>query len=840
LGDIPEEYEAQMEYQEFEVKEQEVLEENNDKEIVMQQITDFVESKPSHPVPVMHEVAYTNNTMPIVDLDRFLLRPIFISNTSWASTSAIGTTLGSWAFPTIYTNNATIRSKLEKIAFWKPTFEISIRMNGTPMHYGKLVFAWIPQASALNTAFTSSYFSMFSNNWIQVSPSANQTTTIVVPYVHYKDMISVGALKVDLFTLYCFVAVPLNSVNGAPPPVNFTIYTRVLENNLAGYNDVSDWSAQMERSSQGTIKPKVRRRIQADDEAAKKTDNQRVVSRTLNVISDFASQFSVVPAVGALATPISVLFKGASGIAHWLGFDIPINEQLTHPMQIRQPRILAAEDCITALTLGPYPSQSAAKDYAFVNDTIDASSLLHFAQRPALFRTSIITSAASAGDLIFSDYVHPNAHVCSDYTGATPTNSYVVTPMSYITDLFRYWRGGIRYHLTFICSHFHSFRVRIWYKPFMSNITLGTTIPIVTETGENDLISVVLDINKETDYSFTIPYMQTTEFLKVRRNLLATGSDDAMLYYNGMWGVTLINPLTSGAATVSPVYMQVFESAASDFQWSCPQISNALGWYSPQSEEVNYEAQSEFQLTPCEIPSSSMACLMEKDYPPLGNCAHGRKTTNVYMTSELHSIKQLTNLLCPIMSVPTSVGNEEVVFSFVNYSFTNPYSAAGLNTANSNYTMRLYNVFRYWRGGYRLSARTLDTGATAQAPLNFQDGLPGVQAFTGAAAPAGTLDLNSFTTNTPGYTTAQAQWSKMENSPVDFVVPYNNVYRCYPTVANNVYPSLDFMTGNIAQIYVTSTSTNTSPVSFFLSGADDYIFGFQIGIPLQTITAPPS
>lgn len=819
------------------VTEQLVQDENEGKEIKMQEITVFNDSHVDHDAPIVDEHSWANNTMPDVDLMRFLRRPIEVGEVVWASSSAIGASLGSWSFPQVYFNT-TIANKIEKIAFWRPNFEISIRMNGTPMHYGTLVFAWLPQAGNLDPAYFSDYRSIFGNNWLQVSASANQTTTFTVPYTHYKDMLSVGALQVDLFYLYCFVSVPLNSVNGAPPPVNFTIYARVLEPNLAGYTYTSNFTSQSD--TQGVIAPKFQRQKLVDTEAEKKTDTGRIVSTTLKSVSDFSSHFKSIPFIGELAAPVSTLFGGLSGVAHWLGFDIPVNESYTHPIQVRQPRMITVEDNPAAVTLGIRPSMSLSKDYAMVNDTIEASSILRFIQRPCIYYTGTIVSTNAAGTNLFVDPVTPFAFGVSDYTQATVPALFYLTPLSWMAKNFQFWRGGLRVHLHFVCSHFHSTRVRIWYLPYVANTVWAQFEDIApTETNTQDVVNVVLDITQETDYSFTIPYMQQSEFLEVVNQLNPVGNTpstgyDIMTQCNGIWGIQLINALTSGAATVSPIYYQVFYSAANDFQFAVPTAQNlqSQGIFIPQSDfDCVYEPQADFKVLKCEIPSSSMRCLFEKDYPPIGGVACGRATHDVYMTSEVRSIKQMTNLLSPALSTALTLATG-CSFTINPTGLLNPYLVSP-KMFSLNYLYTMMSVFRYARGGFRASVRSKD-------PSMLVNSITVTQHYNGTAnfvtTSAVSRDINDLTSGPNLDYTANAQWTRCENSPADMICPQNLYYRCYPILNSATAPSAQDAIPNQVFTMYCNTQLTTTPVCLFVSGADDFILGFQLGIPAQTTT----
>jgi len=794
--------------------EQELLQENADKDIITQEITTFDDTHTRHETGEGMDFYEINNTMPPVDLNKFLERPVMFDTINWASSDVLGVSKGVWVFPDVFTSNNTIRAKLEKIAFWRPTFEITIRINGTPMHYGKLVFAWIPQAKALNPGYSTSYFSMFSNRWFQVSASSNQATTITIPYCHYREMISVGAQQIDLFSLYCFVASPLTSVNGAAPSVNISLYAKVCNTGVVGYNPNSNWTSQ---AGQG----KRTRKVIGPSEDETKTADNKVVSTSVKSLAGTVSMFDWVPFIGEFAKPVSDGIGMIGNILSYFGLSTPVYLEPTQPMQIRQPRMLQIEDCPTTLTMGPKAAMPVSKDYAMVNDEMDSSSLLRFMQRPALVYVGQITSALPEGITLYEAPVSPTNYFCYDYVN--PLGSlFVVSPLQWMSSYFGLWRGGIRIHLAFICSHFHSLRVRIWYYPYVPLLNVNT-LPTVTSPSDEDMINVVLDITKETDFSFTIPYCQQSEWLNVSQGL-TTPMQPNYSYNNGYWGIQLVNPLTSGATTVSAINYQVFVSAAADFQLAAPTQQNvpANGHFAPQAEE--FSPQSEFNLLDCEIPSSSMQCLMQKDYPPLGNVARGRVNHATFVGDEITSVKQLCNMLSPYTSIGATAG------SFVENIIT-PTGYIGYETnaaASFNWTFVMMTVYRYWRGGLRYAARTVDQTAVAQV-YSYYVTNGQVAAFTQVGVAS---DINNITGGTYwGYQMSNAQFTKLDINPVDIVLPYYNYYKCYPTNMTVFRAELDNLP--CQQVIVQVQGTSSAPIASFISGADDFLLGYQIGIPLQ-------
>jgi len=526
--------------------------------------------------------------------------------------------------------------------------------------------------------------------------------------------------------------------------------------------------------------------------------------------------------VGELATPVAAGIKAVGSVLSWFGFSTPINLASTVPMQIRAPRVLQFEDNPTTVALGPVGDGTSSKDYALVNDEMESSTVLRFCQRPTLLYVGTITSAMTTGTILWEQVLNPGNLVCYDYVNPVDTTDFVGVPMQYMARFANYWRGGMRFHLSFICSHFHSVRVKLFYIPYIPGTV--ATPPNPTEAESTNLINTIIDITRETEYSFTVPYCQIAEWLATNPAgaALVNPSIQSTAYgFNGSIGLQLINPLTAGAATVNPIYYQIFVSAAADFQLAMPEYGHNYGYFQPQT----YVPQTAFDLLECEIPSMSMQCLMDKDYPPLGNIAKGRTNHKTYMIKEITSIKQLTNMLAPFSLVQAGVLNISKLLVVNGGDF---YSGPGPGTSQSikNYATAMASVFRYQRGGMRVYLRTTDP--EAQVWVNCEMLYGNISPVLSATTITG--DPNDPDAN--NLVQSAMHFPRTSITPCDVVIPWNCQFHCLPTrVGGSANVDLRYL----QQADITATLLASTSSLLFIGGADDFILGFQMGIPRSRV-----
>lgn len=771
--------------------------ENVNTEFTTEKTTVFIDTNPIHEaMPDDRDDGAFNNAPP-VDLPMLIERPYTLEVFSWLPAWTEGTSVFSTSMPANILANTILYQRISNIAFWRPDFEITIRVNGTPMHYGRLVFCWIPQASLLDSGYKY-YQNAFSNRWYQVSASSQQTVKFTVPFTFYKQHISTQNPE-ELFVLYCYVAAPLQSVNATAAPIEVNVFGRIKNPRFAGY----------------------RLTTQGDDSPINevKTTNT-VVSSTLRKMSDWAKLLIPVPGIGMYVSPISILLKAGGDLAEMLGFGIPLNKQPIQPMAVRAPRLATVKDCPDSVIVGASYTACLDKSLAGVNGKTDELTVLGFASRPALLYFGTIASTYAVDTVLWRQNISPGLLYYSNYT--TPTNPAAAFPLpiTWISNFANLWRGGIKFHFSFISSQFHSCRVRLTYIPFFNEAA-----PAITYGNELECMNLVMDITRETEYSIVVPYMQETDWLSVGNEF---DSIFPQFQFNGQLVLTLLNTLTSGSTVVNPIYFQIFASAAGDFQLAYPTTTDLAG-------RGSYFGSTTFDLTTqgidvkeCELPSSSFECLMHTKHTSITTRDAGIQQHRVTTSFELYSLKQLCNMLTPAFN-----GNTNGYFVM---NFPGQEGLSITNTAAYNTLLQMFTVFRYWKGGIRVSIPLNCNGVTIQAFRQYNSQVLNTTMLQTTAASDLTFSNNYYVEGAVIQPVA-------ELGSTDLVYPYYSRNNCYLTACGSgssfgAVAATD-QTTNFLNVYLTSTATPLLNYTVAIGGADDLVIGFQIGIPISAKYAVP-
>lgn len=849
-----------------------------DDEIVVQKTTTFHEtSGVEHHEIVQHIPRDILNPAPSIDLLNFLERPKIVRNFTWAATDALYSTLdplGELKFPNVILDSADgdiVLSKLNGVYLFRPDIEVTVRINTTPMHYGRLMFAVYPMPDILPSEYQHAQ-NASGAEWYQISANKNQSVTFVVPYRNIADWIdltqTVTSVNRALFRLKPYVTAPLHMTTGTATPVTVAIYARMVKPRLCGWTTCAA-------------------KAEMDTESSQKTSKGLTISSGLSAVGDFITCFEDVPILGAYAKPIGYSIGRSAKLLKKYGYSVPANCSTVQPVRYRSVLYTCNDDCPTTVKLGCAQDIQVSKDFDLVYDEPDCLTVLKICQRPFLIYTGRITSANTENYTMFSRLLSPTNMYYEDFNGDQHTASdYHIWAGAYLSNLSSMWRGGFRVAVSFIASSFHSCRVRATWDPCQTN----TTAPGLKVS--QNVFNIVMDINEQTDFTFTIPYMADTHWLTV------TPPSATPVYGTniGTLFMTLLTPLTSASPTVNPIYFQVFISAAADFQLALP-----------TSSDISTIGVAQMDSIPAgTLPTCSYIGLSQTDYPVIGGLNIGVTSSNRNTSAVIDSVKQLYSALTPFWTNPNAsnewmgcaANNPKATIKFQPYG---KYEYGNISTDKqkmfrANHFLYTRLLFMFHRGSTRVSVLSEQMNNSARLTIKDAVVLNPAVGKTYVRVPNNTMMIQSSLHYTPGdssigqlldvpistgmtndeifqnadpntvnYSTGFATHSTPITDTHDVTIPYYSVYNCQHlcygnTASYNDTPTLQITLPHSTQqlAYEVIASGNTSggpgvttygtPVNYtwpiryaaFLAGGDDYIMGCQLPVPTMQRLTPPA
>ena len=771
-------------------------EEIQDQTVYQQKLTTFYEDSEVHAPPRDYTdpsfAIYPHPSME-VDLMNFIKRPYPVATFSWASSNTMGSEIkikngNPLMFPDCF--GSLLFCKVSNVQYWRPTFEVEIRVNGTNFHYGRLLFAVYPSPATIDPVYLN-YYNASTWKWYQINPSSHQTVKFTLPYVSHMRRMSLtlngesDKMVRQLWSMRCFVTAPLQSAQqAAVPPVEVVVWARVVDPGFSSFTyDPPDFAAQGEErdAKNGTIV----------------TDNGNhppLMTVDLNSVSEIVSK-------------LSALYKS--------GFSVPPTLEALKSIQVKNTMCSRADDTPNTRVLGPSQSARLDHNYTHVNGSPDEMNLVKFSSHPSLVYVGKIETTSKPGDILYQHELTPSTMSYTDYVFTPEADTYWPIPLCYVARLFKYWRGSFKVHISFIASSFHSCKVRFCWVPKPG---AGVSYPrSLTLEQTSNILNEVLDINKQTEYSFVVPWDSNYDYLDV--DLPATGQ-----FSNGCMYLQMINTLTSSFNTPQPIYFQVFVSAAEDFQFAVPRTQYTEIYGTPDYDSISFVAQGE--VMECELPSSSYKCLMNTNYLPLGGQANAYRLGRINMAYEVTSFKQLANMLSRFDRVHM-ITSEAHSYSFIPFG---EYKRKFDDGMWDCYLPHIIAVFKYWAGSLRIAAIPINGGCLGSHVSNMvAEGQRINSSFWNNAGYENVSTEGVYISAPHGYQTNTAD-------PLDVTVPYFASVSCIPTNSGRHLPGV-YSTEVHIEI---QNSPIEKDVIMCLAGGDDLLFGYQTGIPrCRTRPAPP-
>lgn len=768
-----------------------------------------------------------------VTLDAFIKREWYLAEFDWTA-AYTRTALATWIEP-IQTLKDSLKCKVNNIAFWAPDIELTFRVNGTAMHYGRLMIIAIPSTDTLHDAYKQP-LNASQHRFVQLSPTGNQTVVMKLPWMHQLDRIPVyNAVTNKTWTLYCWVAAPLQCANAAvASPVTVQVYARVSKPRFSGYTHMV---------------------TNSNDKMEQRTREQLILSETA-VQARAPKQSGIVEFTNTIAKDVTTLAGDMSQLAGDIGFAVPASLKASVPVNVRSIQLHKAEDLPPSIIMGESQAAGVIKSDKQANAIKDGMHITKMAGRMVLLDTFKIAHDTAPGTKLMSYSLCPIKLFTTDYEITPETGTIFPSPASYISRLFKFWRGSFKFHFSIVSSAFHSMRLRMTYTPTVVNAyTTPTTSSAVLNINE------LWDINNQTDYSFTVPFHYWSEWASM---------DDSM----GVLYVLTQTKLSSIVATTSiqPIYMQVWVGMDDDFQLAYPRILpygtivNGVKMYNPDVvpapalftlgdvQDVEPDGKAEKMITNSnntltmgnpllnykkdQFPAMSSDGLEKLHYPILGGYTKKHKNIRCTQAFEISSIKELINMFSPmdytLVTVTDPLGVH--VLRGKKYRYTGTLHGNYKDISWMNYFKQFKALFRYYRGGMRM-------GAVVRHYYNT--GKVSAVGFTDTATIWDGAEWSDDDSDTLGFANMQYlthgchYFADSETQPIDVTIPYHSSTKTTLNTNTPVNPAYSFATSSpagtltvsVPQVPGESIGTSIAEINWFLAAADDGQFGYQLPVP---------
>lgn len=231
------------------------------------------------------------------------------------------------------------------------------------------------------------------------------------------------------------------------------------------------------------------------------------------------------------------------------------------------------------------------------------------------------------------------------------------TPLFMASQPFDYWRGDIIIRMRVLCTQYHRGRIRVTYDPFgdiFTNVDTYTTN-----------FTRIVDIAKDKDIEFRVPYMQAMPFLRCysgkRQNFHDITSQplEIGLFSNGSLTFRVVNAL-SAPIDAAPAVLVFSVRAADNFELAGPRaLPIDISTLQVQSNETMYDDPE----------------LVSTSNNPTSNVDPHRYLTNMgEVVKSFRTLLRRTNAFrTDVFSIPATATESDVLIRMTRPRFPLPY-----------------------------------------------------------------------------------------------------------------------------------------------------------------------
>lgn len=444
--------------------------------------------------------------------------------------------------------------------------EVEVKVNALPTQSGLLFVTLLPllardssDCRLVRGEEYTGYPSITALNGVYLNIEDSTSVRLTVPFRHPLSMFDMinnpdQQPKQTLGTLIVYTVCPLLGPTTSET-CDVTVFARLVNTRLFGPTE----------NPNPIVYPNTELSVEdrldgMEDQIGAAEDSGWRVSDIAGAVSNASGALASVPVIGSVAGAVSWFSRMVSKGAAALGFSTPL-QQTAPNLVVPLPNYGAQHvQChVPGLSLGAV-QDNEVKNVLEGEDEMDITTLCRKDCVIETFEMSLDSADNVLGKHWSVTYVGPIPHQIVE----TTTGQISHTPMSYVAQFFKYWRGTLVYKFRFIKTKFHKGRVRITFEP--GKFELTADVP-----NYNRCYSTLVDLASQSEVTFEVPYLCNRAWLETaltKRNNVIAWTDRNV---TGRVTLSVVNPLI-GPDSVSRNISVVVSVSSPDMVFAMPDM----------------------------------------------------------------------------------------------------------------------------------------------------------------------------------------------------------------------------------------------------------------------------
>jgi hypothetical protein len=493
----------------------------------------------------------------------FLSRPIPIYRFQLNQTAAAGATVATVALPGDWIAQPMIFEKLQGFRYLRADFTIKVQVNAQPFNAGMLILWFNPLQQMLgNTPSQQLHFGGVTGyKRVFLDINTDTAAELTIPYninLSHIDMQSgfggLGQVFISVYSPLTGLAEVDGIVWVTASNIRVTVPTGLSL--TPAFTDPEKVTAGVDH-------------VNLKQEKAKAGSSHGVVQRTAGIVSEVAGALTSVPIVSNVASAVGWIADAVGGVASIFGWSKPITTADVTAVVPRYVPDLANHAGVSqakVLAMDATNSIDQAATTSITNE--DEMSLAHLLSKDIFTDRFTMSKTQTQGAVLWAWPVSP----VSCRKNVTLVNRYCLnTMLSYLSNIFRYWRGSIKYKFRIIKTVFHSGRFRLIWVPGANEATNPLAVDLTK------CYSQIIDLRDTHEFDFEIPYVWNEPWNPTAyRSSKRVGFTVCDAVPTGMIYVDVVNALRNPATAADQIEIIVESSGGADFEFGFPALSNSV------------------------------------------------------------------------------------------------------------------------------------------------------------------------------------------------------------------------------------------------------------------------
>jgi hypothetical protein len=517
----------------------------------------------SAPITAFNRYAMPGSEMSSLDI---LKHPIRIAGFDWLQTDTPNAMLWTARAPELMANlNSFHRLMLETYAFFKPTLNLRFVMNSTKFHVGRLIVTLDPFHQMQNVSDESlidkqwNRYAATGNPNVLLDASMSNVADILIPFEHIQDYLTTNSS--ETFDLMSVVRVNVLNQLRVATGTQGTVTVQVFLNCV-------DLDLHVPIHPHLAILPS---RMMAQG---------GVVSSVKDIGTNAAGAVynTMTGNFGKAATSAGKAFGGVGKVLGEFNLDKPA-DPLAAVMSFVQPfsPLSHGTGVDPSVRLGNAPLGNYLEHGSFSGATTEGMDLWKICNLKMLTNTIPWPSAALDGTVLLKIPVMPTYCAYENAISAPYTKEFP-TFLSYIAQMFTYWRGSIEIRVDAVSSFFHTGRLLIFFEP---NVSTNPPTNLQQYTNNEGLI---FDLKESKSICVSVPFQSSlprkTVVPYTSISALAEFTDQHIL---GYVYIVVLNRLTAPSNVAGMIDLNVYVGGGEDMEFEVPILDPAVQFKVPQN-----------------------------------------------------------------------------------------------------------------------------------------------------------------------------------------------------------------------------------------------------------------